>query len=453
MPIDREAVIIGGGLAGCEAAWQLLRRGCRVTLYEMKPERYSPAHTSPDLAELVCSNSLRSKDPASAVGLLKEEMRRLDSLFMAAADSAAVPAGKSLAVDRRLFSAYIQERLQSFGSLFQLVRREITGLPAAAPAIIATGPLTSDPLAAALQQLTGKEYLYFYDAIAPIVMADSVDESKTFWASRYDYDQEEGPGDYLNCPLDENEFAAFREALLGAAKFPLRDFEDPRYFEGCLPVEILAERGIRTLLFGPMKPVGLRDPRTGRQPFAVVQLRKENVAGALLNMVGFQTKLTWPEQQRVFRTIPGLAGAEFARFGSIHRNTFINSPGLLNDRLQLLSCLHLLFAGQLTGVEGYVESAATGLYAGLSMQRLLAGVELTPPPDTTALGGLLRHVTLAGKKDFQPMNVNHGLLRPLDVPIKKRERGRAYARRSLNDLSVWMHAQGLGRPPESQLLP
>ncbi len=440
---DLEASVIGGGLAGCEAAWQLLRRGCRVTLFEMKPERYSPAHASPDLAELVCSNSLRSADPASAAGLLKEEMRRLDSLFMKAADMTSVPAGKSLAVDRQRFSAFIQESLLGFGSQFQLIHREIVGLPDDRPTIIATGPLTSDLLAVALQQLTGTEYLYFYDAIAPIVMADSVDPSKTFWASRYDYERGEGAGDYLNCPLTEEEYTAFREALLGAAKFPLRDFENPRYFEGCLPVEVLAERGIRTLLFGPMKPVGLRDPRTGLQPFAVLQLRKENETGTLLNMVGFQTKLTRLEQQRVFRMVPGLARAEFARFGSIHRNTYIHSPGLLNERLQILTRPQLLIAGQLTGVEGYVESAAMGLYAGLSLWRLLSGDDFSAPPDTTALGSLVRHVIGGGKKDFQPMNVNHGLLRPLAGRVKKKERGQEYARRSLNDLSAWRQTRGL----------
>ncbi|MBP8980121.1 MAG: methylenetetrahydrofolate--tRNA-(uracil(54)-C(5))-methyltransferase (FADH(2)-oxidizing) TrmFO [Syntrophobacterales bacterium] len=443
MPRDREVVIIGGGLAGCEAAWQLLRRGCRVTLYEMKPERYSPAHSSPLLAELVCSNSLRSGDPASAAGLLKAEMRLLGSLFMAAADATAVPAGKSLAVDRQRFSSFIQKRLLAFGDNFTLVNREVTVLSGDLPTVVATGPLTSDSLAEALQQLTGRDYLYFYDAIAPIVLADTVDMQHAFWASRYESTTAATAGDYLNCPLDESTYASFLASLLTAVKIPLRDFENPRYFEGCLPVEILAERGPRTLLFGPMKPVGLIDPRTGRQPFAVIQLRKENEAGTMLNMVGFQTKLTWPEQQRVFRTVPALARAEFARYGSIHRNTFLHAPELINDRLQLRAHPRLFVAGQLTGVEGYVESAAMGLYAGISVHRLLAGKDLTPPPDTTTLGGLIRHLVTAGKRDFQPMNVNHGLLTPLTARIKKRERGQEYARRSLRDLSRWMDVQGL----------
>ncbi|MDI9570249.1 MAG: methylenetetrahydrofolate--tRNA-(uracil(54)-C(5))-methyltransferase (FADH(2)-oxidizing) TrmFO [Pseudomonadota bacterium] len=442
MPHNGEATVIGGGLAGCEAAWQLLCRGCRVTLWEMKPERYSPAHSSPGLAELVCSNSLRSGDPHSGAGLLKEEMRRLGSLFMSAADHSSVPAGKSLAVDRRLFSALIEDRLLAWGERFRLVRREVADLPAA-PTIVATGPLTSDALAGAIQRLTGRESLYFYDAISPIVTADSVDPTRSFWASRYDQSHAEGAGDYLNCPLDEEAYHAFREEILAADKFPLHGFENPRYFEGCLPMEVLAERGPRALLFGPMKPVGLIDPRTGRQPWAVAQLRQENTSGALLNMVGFQTKLTRPEQERIFRMIPGLARAEFARYGSIHRNTFLNSPGLINDRLQLISHPHLLFAGQLTGVEGYIESAAMGLYAGLSLGRALTGGQLSPPPDTTALGSLIRHITTARKNDFQPMNVNHGLLRPLSLRIKKRERGREYALRSLADLSAWMAAQGI----------
>jgi len=436
-------VIIGGGLAGCEAAWQLLRRGCRVTLYEMKPERYSPAHSSPLLAELVCSNSLRSGDPASAAGLLKAEMRLLGALFMAAADATAVPAGKSLAVDRQRFSSFIQKHLLAFGDNFTLVNREVTVLADDLPTVVATGPLTSDSLAGALQQLTGRDYLYFYDAIAPIVLADTVDMRHAFWASRYEPTTAAPAGDYLNCPLDESTYTSFLASLLTAAKIPLRDFEHPRYFEGCLPVEILAERGPRTLLFGPMKPVGLIDPRTGRQPFAIIQLRKENEAGTMFNMVGFQTKLTWTEQQRVFRMVPALARAEFARYGSIHRNTFLHAPELINDRLQLRTHPRLFVAGQLTGVEGYVESAAMGLYAGLSVHRLLAGRDLTPPPDTTTLGGLIRHLVTAGKKDFQPMNVNHGLLTPLTARIKKRERGQEYARRSLNDLSRWMDVQGL----------
>jgi methylenetetrahydrofolate--tRNA-(uracil-5-)-methyltransferase len=439
MMVDREVTVIGGGLAGCEAAWQLLNRGCRVTMYEMKPERFSPAHTSPLLSELVCSNSLRSNAVESAVGLLKEEMRRLGSLFMEGADNTAVPAGKSLAVDRRRFSEYIQEKLFSFGDRFRLIHREVVEIPPSGPIVIATGPLTSDSLARELQGLTGTDYLYFYDAISPIVTADSIDDAKTFWASRY----QDGDGDYLNCPLDEATYTSFREAVLTAEKVPLRDFEKPRYFEGCLPIEILAERGDLTLLFGPMKPVGLTNPRTGHQPHAVVQLRKENQAGTLLNMVGFQTKLTWPEQRRIFRMIPGLERAEFARYGSIHRNTFIHSPTLLNERLQLRAQPSIFFAGQLTGVEGYVESAAMGLFSGLSNSRYLENRELSSPPDTTALGALIRLITTPGKKEFQPMNINHGIFHPLEIKIKKRERGKEYAERSLADLAVWMDENGV----------
>jgi len=439
MTVDREVTVIGGGLAGCEVAWQLLNRGCRVVMFEMKPERFSPAHSSPLLSELVCSNSLRSNAIDSAVGLLKQELRCLGSLFMEGADKTAVPAGKSLAVDRQRFSEYIQDKLLSFGGQFRLIHEEIVEIreiPTSGPLVIATGPLTSDSLAGEIQRLTGSDYLYFYDAISPIVTADSIDENKTFWASRY----QEGEGDYLNCPLDGTTYAAFREAVLNADKVPLRDFEKPRYFEGCLPIEILAERGELTLLFGPMKPVGLTDPRNGRQPHAVVQLRKENQPGTLLNMVGFQTKLTWPEQRRIFRMIPGLENAEFARYGSIHRNTFIHSPALLNDRLQLRSHPSLFFAGQLAGVEGYVESAAMGLLCGLSIACLLEDRELTPPPDTTALGALIRLITTPAKKEFQPMNINHGIFRPLALKIKKRERGKEYARRSLADLAEWMEA-------------
>jgi methylenetetrahydrofolate--tRNA-(uracil-5-)-methyltransferase len=439
MRVDKEVIVIGGGLAGCEAAWQLLNRGYRVTMYEMKPERFSPAHTSPLLSELVCSNSLRSNAVESAVGLLKEELRNLGSLFMEGADKTAVPAGKSLAVDRHRFSEYIQGKLLGFGDSFRLLHQEIVEIPRSGPVVIATGPLTSDAFAKEIQSLTGTDYLYFYDAISPIVTADSIDVAKIFWASRY----QEGVGDYLNCPLDEPTYTSFREAVLSAEKVSLRDFEKPRYFEGCLPIEILAERGDQTLLFGPMKPVGLTDPRTGRQPHAVVQLRKENQTGTLLNMVGFQTKLTWPEQRRIFRMIPGLEKAEFERFGSIHRNTFIHSPALLNERLQLRDNPEILFAGQLTGVEGYVESAAMGLFTGLSSSRLLENKELSPPPDTTALGALIRLITIPGKKDFQPMNINHGIFRPLEMKIRKRERGKVYAQRSLADLADWAAKNGV----------
>ena len=412
-------------------------------MYEMKPGRFSPAHTSPLLSELVCSNSLRSNAVESAVGLLKQELRCLGSLFMEGADKTAVPAGKSLAVDRHQFSEYIQDKLMSFGEQFRLINEEIEEIPQSGLVVIATGPLTSDALSSDIQRLTGSAYLYFYDAISPIVTADSIDTSKTFWASRY----QEGDGDYLNCPLDEPTYASFRDAVLNADKVALRNFEKPRYFEGCLPVEILAERGELTLLFGPMKPVGLKDPHSGQQPHAVVQLRKENSSGTLLNMVGFQTKLTWSEQSRIFRMIPGLENAEFARYGSIHRNTFIHSPALLNERLQLRSHPSIFFAGQLTGVEGYVESAAMGLFSGLSSSHLLEDKELSPPPDTTALGALIHLITTPGKKEFQPMNINHGIFRSLEVRVKKRERGKEYAQRSLVDLNHWMDVEKLPTSP------
>ncbi len=437
MTKTKPIIIIGGGLAGCEAAWQLSKRGHEVTLVDMKPEKLSPAHRSPHLAELVCSNSLRSNDPASAVGLLKEEMRRLDSLLMAAADATAVPAGKALAVDRTLFSEHVEKALFDRPGL-TTVRRECTQIPADSHVIIATGPLTSDPLAGEIARVLGQGSLYFYDAIAPIVDAASIDPSRVFRASRYD----EGEGDYLNCPLDEGQYRPFRQAILEGRKIAPRPFEDERYFEGCLPVEILAHRGEDTLRFGPMKPVGLVDPRTGKEPYAVVQLRQENREGTLYNMVGFQTKLAWPEQERIFRTIPGLERAEFPRLGSIHRNTYINSPTLLTDTLQLRPNPDLLFAGQITGVEGYVESAATGLLAGLFMHFIRIGKPFAGPPRTTALGALLHHVSFAEGKSFQPMNVNFGIFEPLGRKVRKKDRGEHYRQRSLAALEEWMRRSG-----------
>ena len=430
---NKPIIIIGGGLAGCEAAWQLTKRGHEVTLIDMKPGTLSPAHRSPRLAELVCSNSLRSNDPTSAAGLLKEEMRRLDSLVIASADATSVPAGKALAVDRALFSERIEAALLAQERL-RVVRRECTEIPGDAHAIIATGPLTSDSFASAIARLVGQEALYFYDAIAPIVDGASIDRTKVFRASRYDA----GEGDYLNCPLNERQYRDFRQAVLEGRSIAARPFEDEKYFEGCLPIEILARRGEDTLRFGPMKPVGLVDPRTGREPYAVIQLRQENREGTLFNLVGFQTKLAWPEQQRIFRMIPGLEKAEFLRFGSIHRNTYINSPTLLTDTLQLRANPDLFFAGQITGVEGYVESAATGLLAGLFLHWIRVGAPFSIPPRTTALGALLRHVSRADGKRFQPMNVNFGLLEPLAGKIRKRLRGAAYADRALSDLADWI---------------
>ncbi len=430
-------IIVGGGLAGCEAAWQLAKRGHGVTLREMKPGTFSPAHRSPQLAELVCSNSLRSNERTSAVGLLKEELRRLDSLVMAAADATSVPAGKALAVDRTLFSAAIEKLLLSQSGI-RLVREECTEIPADSHVIIATGPLTSDPLAAAIASLVGRDALYFYDAIAPIVDAATIDLSKIFRASRYD----EGEGDYLNCPLDEGQYGAFRQAVLEGRQIAARPFEDEKYFEGCLPIEILARRGTDTLRFGPMKPVGLVDPRTGSEPHAVIQLRQENREGSLYNMVGFQTKLAWPEQERIFRMIPGLEQAEFLRLGSIHRNTYIHSPMLLTDTLQLRSNPDLFFAGQITGVEGYVESTAVGLLAALFMHRIRLGTPFATPPRTTALGALLHHVSRSEGKTFQPMNVNFGLFEPLGGKVRKKDRGERYMERALTDLEDWRRRSG-----------
>ena len=430
--MTEKITIIGGGLAGCEAAWQAARRGVRVVLHEMKPEKFSPAHHLEGLAELVCSNSLRGESLENAVGLLKEELRRGGSLFMEAADATRVPAGGALAVDRELFSRYMTDRIAS-QPLIELVRGEVTEIPAAGIVIIASGPLTSDALAERIMELTGP-YLYFYDAIAPIVAADSIDLARTFYASRYG----KGDGDdYLNCPLNEDEYRAFVAALIDGEKIPVRDFEKVVHFEGCMPVEELAERGLETLRFGPMKPVGLVDPRTGTEPHAVVQLRKENRDGTLYNLVGFQTKLTWPEQQRVFRMLPGLENAEFVRLGSMHRNTFINAPQLLLPTFQMKREPRILFAGQITGVEGYVESAASGFLAGLNAARLAGDGAPTVPPRATAMGSLVGHITNADAKHFQPMNVNYGLFPDLPGRVKKKEKRARLAERALAEFEEW----------------
>ncbi len=429
--------IIGGGLAGSEAAWQAACRGVAVRLYEMKPRKFSPAHQSPLLGELVCSNSLRAESTESAVGLLKEEMRRLDSLLMAAAAATRVPAGKALAVDREAFAAHISRALEQ-EPLITIVREDVTDLNLPGLTVLATGPLTSDPLAAALGRLTGQDNLHCYDAIAPIVAAESLDLAEIFRASRY------GAGDdYLNCPMSEDQYAAFYQALIEAEPVPLKSFEAPRYFEGCLPIEVMAARGYRTLVFGPMKPVGLIDPRSGRQPFAVVQLRAENREGTLYNLVGFQTKLKYGEQERVFRLIPGLERAEFVRLGSIHRNTFIHSPGLLSPYLNFLEQPQLFLAGQISGVEGYVESAAMGLLAGINAARLARGQALLTPPRATALGALVYHLTNTETRDFQPMNVNFGLFPPLPGRLPKKLRGAAYAERALQELEAWIVGGGV----------
>jgi len=435
-----DITIIGGGLAGCEAAWQAAERGAKVDLFEMRPQRMTPAHHSDRLGELVCSNSLRGAGLHNAVGLLKEELRHCDSLFMAAADAHAVPAGGALAVDRDGFAEHLTRAMEQHPNI-TLRREEVTRLPAEGLVIIASGPLTSDRLATELAALTGAEHLYFYDAIAPIVEADSIDRSKVYAASRYD----KGGADYLNCPFDRDQYLAFVAALCQAEKVTPHDFEKVIHFEGCMPVEVLAERGEMTLAFGPMKPVGLRDPRTGQDPFAVIQLRQDDRHASLYNLVGFQTKLTYPEQRRIFRTIPGLEQARFARLGSMHRNTFINAPACLNATLQLRSQPRLLFAGQITGVEGYVESAGCGLLAGLFATQLLRGEELAPPPATTALGALLSHLSTAPAKDYQPMNVTYGLFPPLaQRQRKRRERRLGLAERALTDLAAWWRSRPAG---------
>ena len=404
----------------------------------MKPERFSPAHHMAGLAELVCSNSLRGESLENAVGLLKVELKRCGSLFMAAADATRVPAGGAVAVDRELFSRYITERIDA-EPLIEVVPGEVTDIPSEGVVVIASGPLTSDALATAIGRITG-EYLYFYDAIAPIVTAGSVDLGTVFRASRYG----KGDGDdYLNCPLDEAGYTAFIDALLAAEKVPARSFEKVVHFEGCMPIEEMAERGRETLRFGPMKPVGLVDPRTGAEPHAVVQLRQENREATMYNLVGFQTKLTWPEQRRIFRMIPGLEQAEFVRLGSMHRNTFINAPQLLLPSGQLKSDPRIIFAGQITGVEGYVESAASGFLAGINAARVATGHEPEIPPPVTALGALVRHITGTDQRHFQPMNVNYGLFPDLPGRVKKKERRQKLAERALEALDEWEKQVGV----------
>ncbi len=409
----RRVTIIGGGLAGSEAAWRLARAGAAVTVLEMKPARRSPAHASDALCELVCSNSLRSDSPSNAVGLLHEELRRLGSLVLEAADATRIPAGDALAVDRRRFSEYVTARLQA-NPLVRVVRQEVAALPEGPDlALVATGPLTADALADEIAKLAG-EGLHFYDAIAPIVSADSIDSTIAYARSRYG---KGGGDDYLNLPFDEAQYRSFVQALLLGEKVPAHEFEEPRYFEGCLPIEVMAERGPEVLAHGPMKPVGLEDPRTGRRPYAVVQLRREDQDGTAYNLVGFQTRLTWPEQRRIFRAfIPGLANAEFSRLGQIHRNTFLEAPRLLAPDLSLRSRPHLFFAGQIAGVEGYVESAACGHLAARAIFDRLAGRPFRPPPAATAVGALYRHLTGEAHPpgaEYQPANVVFSLFPPL----------------------------------------
>ncbi len=428
-------LIIGGGLAGCEAAWQAARRSTRVTLYEMKPKSFSEAHHSPFLGELVCSNSLKSEDLGTASGLLKEEMRRLDSLIIWAAERSRVPAGSALAVDREEFARLITQALEAREEI-EIIRGEVTAIPGHGVVIIATGPLTSNALAEAIMELTHRRHLSFYDAISPIVTSGSINFDIAFKGSRYG----KGGDDYVNCPMNREEYYRFVEALKRGDKVPLRDFEEAMPFEGCLPIEDLSERGDDTLAFGPMKPVGLIDPRTGRQPFAVVQLRQENREGTLYNMVGFQTKLKYHAQDEVFRLIPGLERMEFVRYGSLHRNTFIDAPRLLHGTLQLMADPRIFFAGQITGVEGYVESAAMGLLAGINAARYLNGQEIVLPPKTTALGALVGHIINTYVRDYQPMNINFGLFPPLGQRGRRMEKRKRMVERALRDLEVWREA-------------
>ncbi|MBR5560286.1 MAG: methylenetetrahydrofolate--tRNA-(uracil(54)-C(5))-methyltransferase (FADH(2)-oxidizing) TrmFO [Clostridia bacterium] len=420
-----KATVIGAGLAGCEAAWQLATRGVHVTLCEMKPDKYTPAHHSAGFAELVCSNSLRSDQLTNAVGLLKEEMRQLGSLIMKAADESRVPAGGALAVDREAFSAYVTKVMEDHPNI-TIVRGEIDEIPEG-NVIIATGPLTSDALAEKIAQLPGLETLNFYDAAAPIVSGESLDMNKVFRAGRY------GRGDdYLNCPFTREEYMAFYEALLTAEKAEVHGFDGTQVFEGCMPIEVMASRGEMVMAFGPMKPVGLVDPRTGREPYACVQLRAENEAGTMYNLVGFQTRLKWGEQKRVFSMIPGLENADFLRYGVMHRNTFLHSPGFLDAHYQMISRPGTYFAGQMTGVEGYVESASSGMVAGISLARQMLGLEPVDFSGLTAIGALGRHVAQASG-NFQPMNANFGLIDAYPKKIRnKQERYGAIAARSMD---------------------
>ena len=430
--------VIGGGLAGSEAAYQLAERGVSVVLHEMRPVRETPAHKTDRLAELVCSNTFKSTEATNAHGLLKAEMRMMGSIILDAADEARVPGGSALAVDRDLFSASVHGRVTSHPRI-QVVREEATSLPS--PGIVATGPLTSDALATAIRARLGVESLAFYDAIAPIVSADSIDESLVWRASRYDRETMAGTeeGAYINCPMTAEEYTVFLESVTTADQHHGHEFDAVPYFEGCMPIEEMARRGRDTLRFGPMKPVGLRDPRTGRIPYAVVQLRMEDRAGQMWNLVGCQTRMRIPEQQRVFRLIPGLADAEFLRYGSIHRNSYVNSPAALTPHLSLRDDPHVLFAGQLTGVEGYTESSATGLLAGINLARMLSGEEPVVPPPTTMLGGLYRYLREADPRHFQPMNANFGLVDELTQPVRdKRLKREMLAERALADLGAWL---------------
>lgn len=442
--------VIGGGLAGCEAAWQCARAGVPVTLHEMRPVRPTAVHKTDGLAELVCSNSFRGDKLDNAVGLLKEEMRRLCSLVMAAAEVARVPAGAALAVDREAFSREVTARLAA-QPLITLVREEVAGIPAPdsgwSPVILATGPLTSEALSADIQAFVGEEHLHFYDAISPIVLAESIDHARVFRQSRWDRSLrpegeacgvDDGQGDYLNCPLTRDEYQAFLQAVITAESATVHDFDRAQFFEGCLPIEVMAHRGPDTLRFGPMKPVGLVDPRTGRAPYAAVQLRQDTLAGDHFSLVGFQTQLKWGEQARVLRMIPGLEHAEFVRFGMVHRNTFINGPKVLHPTWQTRQRPDLFFAGQVSGVEGYVESAASGLVAGRNAARLARGLDPVAPPRTTAIGALAYYASHADPRHYQPSNITFGIMPPLEpAPRDKARRKQLLADRALADLAAW----------------
>ncbi|WP_226640237.1 FADH(2)-oxidizing methylenetetrahydrofolate--tRNA-(uracil(54)-C(5))-methyltransferase TrmFO [Bacillus tropicus] len=421
--------VIGAGLAGSEAAYQIAKRGVQVKLYEMRPVRQTPAHHTDKFAELVCSNSLRANTLTNAVGVIKEEMRLMDSVIIRSADECSVPAGGALAVDRHEFAAKVTEYVKNHPNV-TVMNEEITEIPEG-PTVIATGPLTSPDLSAQLKELTGEDYFYFYDAAAPIVEKDSIDMNKVYLKSRYD----KGEAAYLNCPMTEEEFDRFYEALIAAETVPLKEFEKEIFFEGCMPVEVMASRGRQTLVFGPMKPVGLEDPKTGKTPYAVVQLRQDDAAGTLYNIVGFQTHLKWGPQKEVLQLIPGLENAEIVRYGVMHRNTFINSPNLLRPTYQYKQRDDLFFAGQMTGVEGYVESAASGLLAGINAARLVKGEEPIVLPPVTAMGSMANYITATNAKNFQPMNANFGLFAPLEKKIKKKaERNEAYAARALETI-------------------
>lgn len=421
--------VIGAGLAGSEAAWQIAKRGIKVRLFEMRPIKMTPAHHTDKFAELVCSNSLRADTLTNAVGVLKEEMRTLGSVIMAAADACSVPAGGALAVDRHEFAAKVTEMITNHENI-TVIHEEVTEIPGE-PTVIATGPLTSPDFSHQLKELTGEDYLYFYDAAAPILEKDSINMDKVYLKSRYD----KGEAAYLNCPMTEVEFNRFYEALITAETAELKEFEKEVYFEGCMPIEVMAKRGIKTMLFGPMKPVGLEDPRTGKRPFAVVQLRQDDAAGTLFNIVGFQTHLKWGAQKEVIQLLPGLETAEIVRYGVMHRNTFINSPKVLKSTYQFKNRDDLFFAGQMTGVEGYVESAASGLIAGINAARVALGEEPHAFPEETAMGSMAKYITTANAAHFQPMNANFGLFPELPIKIKgKQERNLQHGKRALETI-------------------